>query len=307
VFSLAYVRLQQDPNREFLYDNRTVVTNRIPLGNPGLTPAEVISYQGAVKHLFSQSWAGQLGLFYRDVFGQVGARNYSFLPGADELRFTNEDQSHAIGFEASLLHETDRRHAELHYTYMQAYGSESRPEGDPYGLVRGPRTPPIEDLPLSWDRRHSIGFSGYWPMFERWVVAWNTNLGSGLPWTPKPRRELFEDLSVVNSERFGWSENTDLSLRWNPPITPIPLTVGFEVRNLFDNRTDRVATVDGYPHALINTVFDDYGAYRTETGLPGGAYWYDLDQDGTPEWVPVHDPRLLAPPRRLRLSVGARW
>jgi len=309
VFSLAYVRLEQDPNREFLYDNRSLgaVSNRAPLGNPNLVPATVVSYQGAVKHVFTPTSAAQIAGFFRDVYGQVGARNYAFLPGAYELRYTNEDEGHVIGFEVSLLHENDRRHAELHYTWMEAYGNESRPEGDPYGFVRGPRTPPLMDSPLSWDRRHTLGCSGYWPMFERWTVSWSTVLGSSLPWTPKPRRAPIDTLAEVNSARLGISENTDISVRWDPPVFPIPLSFGFEVRNLFDNRTDRAATVDGYPHAVINTVFDDYSAYRTETGEKGGAYWYDLDGDGTPEWVPVHDPRLLGPPRRLRLSVGARW
>ena len=72
-------------------------------------------------------------------------------------------------------------------------------------------------------------------------------------------------------------------------------------------RGERVATLDGYPHPVINTLYDDYGAYRTETGRSGGAYWFDADGDGAPEWVPVNDPRLFNPPRRLRVSLGARW
>ena len=303
VFSLAYVRLQQDPAREFLYDNRTLTTDRAPLGNPALEPSTAISYQGAVKHLFSSTWAGQLGVFYRDVFGQVGARNLAVVPGAYELQYTNQDEAHALGFEASLLHESEHHRAELHYTWMQAYGSESQPEGDPYGLLTGPRTPPIDDRPLSWDRRHGLAFSGFWPLFERWKFAWSSTVSSALPWTPKVRRQLFTDPGLVNSERLDWDENTDVSVRWDPPILPIPLTFGLEVRNLFDHQIDRVATLDGYPHALINTVYDDYGAYRTENGLDGGAYW-DASANA---WVPVHDPRLLTPPRRIRVSLGARW
>jgi hypothetical protein len=66
-----------------------------------------------------------------------------------------------------------------------------------------------------------------------------------------------------------------------------------------------VATVDGYPNPAINTLYDDYGAYRTETGQGGGAYWLQ-PADGSPgHWVPVHDPRLLNPPRTVRFSLGA--
>ena len=84
------------------------------------------------------------------------------------------------------------------------------------------------------------------------------------------------------------------------------LTLGLEARNLFDNRSERVVSVDGYPNLVINTLYDDYAAYRTETGLGGGAYWVESG-GGTGHWVPVHDPRLLSPPRTVRLSVGANW
>ncbi len=57
---------------------------------------------------------------------------------------------------------------------------------------------------------------------------------------------------------------------------------------------------------VINTLYDDYAAYRTETGQGGGAYW-GATGAGARYWVPVHDPRLLNPPRTVRLSVGANW
>jgi hypothetical protein len=304
VFSLAYARLEQDPARDFLYDNRRRVGNRQPIGDASLVPASVVSYQGAVKHLFGPDWAAQASLFYRDVFGQVGARNDAPLPGGYELRYTNDDEAHAIGVEVGVAHEAgEERRVALQVTWMQSYGNESRPEGDPFGPVRGPEAVPLGDRPLSWDRRYALSFSGAWPLRDRWTLAWATVGGSGLPWTPKVRREPFTDLSQVNSRRFGWSENTDASLRWRPRFGS-GLVFGFEARNLFDEHTEQAVTVDGYPHDLINTVFDDYGAYRTETGQPGGAWW---DERGGGRWVVVNDPRLFSAPRRLRASVSASW
>ena len=297
VFSLAYSRIHQAPGRDFLYDRRQAITNRQPLGNPALEPATAISYEAATKHM----------LIFRDVYGQVGPRDLTTPGGVVDLRYANEDQGQALGFEWSLLHDvSEHRRIEASYTWMQAWGNESRSEGDPYGPVRGLRTPPLGDQPLSWDRRHSFFVSGTWAWRERWSLAWSTAVGSPLPWTPKPRRAANTDLSLVNSRRLGWTENTNLNLQWSPPRA-LGLTFGLEVRNLFDNRAERTATVDGYPNPLINTLYDDYGAYRTETGLSGGAYWQD-GADGAPGyWVPVHDPRLFYPPRALRASVGASW
>ena len=76
---------------------------------------------------------------------------------------------------------------------------------------------------------------------------------------------------------------------------------------MFDARYDLSATVNGYPNLQINTLYDDYGAFRTETGLPGGAYWNDRNGDGVPGWVRVFDPRLSGPPRTMRLSLDLGW
>jgi hypothetical protein len=132
--------------------------------------------------------------------------------------------------------------------------------------------------------------------------VWVTRLGSGLPWTPRARREVDPDHERLNSRRFNWEETTDLSIRATLPRRLRRVEVGFEARNLFDARAERAATVDGYPQPVINTLYDDYGAFRTETGLPGGAWW----DEGDSRWVRVHDPRLFEAPRTLRVVVAVR-
>jgi hypothetical protein len=302
VFSLAYVRIHQSPGRDFLYDRRTAITNRQPLGNPALEPAVLISYEAAVKHVFA-TWALQGSVFYRDVFNQIGALDLEIPEGPINVRYVDQDRSHTLGFEWSVIHDRGQgRRLEAHYVWMNAWGNESRPEGDPYGPLRSPRIPAIGERPVSWDRRHSLLVSGTWTWRRRWSVAWSSAVLSPLPWTPKPRRVPFTDLGQVNSRRLDWSENTNLSLHWTPPYMR-GLTIGLEARNLFDHRGQRTATVNGYPNPVINTVYDDYSAYRNETGRDGAAYWSTI----TGGWVLVDDPRLYNPPRTLRLSVGTSW
>ena len=305
-FSLAYVRLHQAPGRDFLYDHRQLISNRQPLGNSALKPATVISYEAALKHTFDLTWALQASVFYRDIYGQVGMRNFSQRGLADALSYVSQDDGHAAGFEWSLVHATgERRRFELQYTFMEAWGLESRPEGDPYGLVFGERLTPISATPLSWDRRHSVTLAATMPWKDDWSLSWSTAIGSPLPWTPKPRREAFVDPGLVGSQRLGWTENTKVNVQWKPSFAH-GLTVGLEARNLFDNRSERAVTVDGYPNPVINTLYDDYSAYRTETGQGGGGFWVPTAA-GAGYWVPVHDPRLFNSPRTLRMSVGADW
>jgi len=59
---------------------------------------------------------------------------------------------------------------------------------------------------------------------------------------------------------------------------------------------------------VINTYYDDYSAWRAETGDRGGAYWNDVNFDDQPGgWVPVNDLRLLLPPRSVRVGIELGW
>jgi outer membrane receptor protein involved in Fe transport len=325
VLSLAYVRLHQPPAREFLYESRSRIDSRRPLGNPGLRPATVISYQMALKHLFDQGRAVQAAVFYRDLFGQIGARNFDPGIGGTRPRYENADRGHAEGLELGLFWPFGGDgHLEVQYTFLHAVGTQSEAEGYPYHLRIGERVEPLGDHPLDWDRRHSLVVSGTWRrgpgprsrpargpvelllsgLRGAWSLAWTTRVGSGLPWTPSPRRQTLTDLSLVNSRRLGWEESTSLSARWTPWFGAGRISLGLEARNLLDFRGERAATMLSYPHPYINTVHDDYGAHRNETGLPGGGYW-DSDDPAVGVWVRAHDPRLFHPPRLVRLSLGA--
>ena len=305
MFSTSYTRATQTPGRDFLYDRRVKITNRQPLGNPGLRPSRLAFFEAALKHLFGPRWSLQTSLFYRDVAFMIGARDYQTpVPGGSvDPRYTDEEQASSTGFELTLAHDAGGgRRIEAHYTFMHAWGTESRPEGDPYGPGREVGIVPISEQPLSWDRRHALVASGVWSWGTRVTLAGSSSLGSPLPWTPKPRRQQPTDVTTLNIRRFGWTAVTNVGLTWSPPYAQ-GITFGIEARNVFDQRSERLATVDGYPNPIINTVFDDYGAYRTETGLAGGAYW--LNGAGT--WVPVHDGRLFNPPRAVRASVSRKW
>lgn len=306
VFSFAYVRLSQPPSRDALYDHRTLVGNREPLGNPALVPATVVSYEAAVKHVFDRAWALQVSVFVRDLWDQVGTRWVKPGSGPGNVTYTNGDEGHVTGIEWSVVHERgEQGRFEAHYTWMQATGNESRSEGDPYGGMRDVKSVPIADTPLSWDQRHTLSASGAWTPRAGWSLAWSSTIASALPWTPRPVRQPFTDYGAVNSRRMHWSEATNLDVRWTPKrFARVTLDAG--ARNLFDHRGDRIASVDGYPNPYLNTIVDDYGAYRTVTGRDGGGY-LETHADGTSRWVAVHDPRLGVPPRALRVGASLRW
>jgi outer membrane receptor protein involved in Fe transport len=303
------VRISQPPPRDFLYDDRTGrMDPRRPQGNPTLSPSTSISYEVAYKHRVGELWSGRVGLFYRDLFRQVSARTVPGPgPGGLVFRYEDDDAGHAQGFELTTAREDPgRSRVELGYTWMIAEGSESFEDGLPFYPLTLAQPPPIGEHPLAWDQRQRFTLVAAWT--GRLVTAsWSTAVGSGLPWTPASVTEVPTDLSLVHTKRLDWSTVSDLSLRSRLAWVLRPVTLGLEVRNVFDFRGQSRVSIDGYPNHTINTAYDDYAAYRTETGLGGAAYWDNADGAGHPGWVRVYDPRLDVPPRTVRLKIETEW
>jgi hypothetical protein len=312
-FSVAYVRVHQDPARDQLYDSRRVPINRRPLGSGRLVPAELLSWQAAIKHLFNERWTAQAGVFYRDYFSQTGVRTAPLYAGTYRAVYASEDEGTASGYEAAVhgrFHQRDE--VTLRYTYMNAWGTMSSENGYSYGLALGQRPLPISEHPLDWDRRHMLTVDALLHGRHGVTLAWVTQAASGLPWTPATRDDgvlegpaLATDLAALNSRRLPWSEATDVTIR-----CPLPRARGaahasalFEARDLFDTRPDWRVNMSGFPNPLINSMLDEYGGFRTATGQDGGGYYSDPTGSGQPRWIAVHDARLKPPPRSLRLGV----
>ena len=306
-FSASYSRIHQNPDRDLLYDQRKVGFNRHPMGNAALVPAEVISYQAAVKHILDAAWSLQLGVFYRDVFGVPGTRRAHSPVGTFRLEYASADESHAGGVELAVRRETPGgQRLGLSYTFMNAYGSQSSQQGLDFGYQVGDRTLPQGTHPLDWDERHAVALTTLLHPAGRWWLSWSTRIATGLPWTPVPNTSgsappPFTDQSSVNSRRLPWSENTNLTLRWKSRQL-FGASALVNVTNVFDGRGDNAATVSGNPNPSINTLTDQYSAYRTETGMGGGAYW-DPAATGGAGWIPVHDARLARRARAIRIGI----
>jgi hypothetical protein len=328
VLSVSYARIHQPPGREFLADSRVLAYSRRPLGDPGLSPGELVTYQASVKHLFPDRWSLQLSVFHRDLYDQVGiVSDPDFAANTFRPRYANSEYGHATGYEVALLAGA-RREGEptpagsilgrllrgefsLRYTWMTANGTLSGPDGWSYGPASGFRPVAIGEHPLDWDREHMLGFDAVWREPGVFTLGWVTQLASSPRWTPTvsyvtdPSGPLVApDLAHVNSRTLPGSARTDVVLRLEPPaLRGVKLLL--EVRNLFNDRGDAFVSVNGFPNPVINTERDDYAGYRTDTGHGGGAYWDPRLNGGQGGWVPVDDPRVRKTPRSIRLGIEA--
>lgn len=306
VMAVAYARLHQSPSRDFLYDSRDKVDWRRPVGDPAIGPATAITYEATLQHLFSRSWSMQAGVFYREWYDEPGARAVDEDVPSAGARYLAVDEGHVGGLELALAWRPGpRARADLAWTFMDARGSSSLAEGLPMGPRFGPRSEPIADLPLDWDQRHTLVATtrlGPWRGFTLDAGTW---FATGRPWTPREQGVEVLDPATVNTRRLPWSEASTIGLAYSPPRWS-HVSVGVEVRNLFDHRGPARVTLDGYPNPAINTRYDDYGAYRTETGF-GGAFWEPGSASVPAGWIRVDDPRLDQAPRSARFRIETSW
>jgi hypothetical protein len=329
--SASYARIHQDPPRDFLADNRLLIYNRRPLGTPTLEPSELLTYQMGLKHLIDARWSIQLSVFHRDLFGQIGIVNDPYFTGTFRPRYANSEYGHATGFEAALLAGSrdgptpagSRRSVlrrflagefSLRYTFTNAFGTISGPDGWAYGPPFGFRPLAIGEHPLDWDRGPVLSFDAVWREARVFTLAWVTQASGGIRWTPTidtlvpggdPPGTL-SNLTQVNSRQLPATERTDVSLRLEPRrLRGVRLLL--DVRNLFDSRGEVLTSVAGYPNPFVNSTRDDYEGYRTLTGNSGGAYWDPRLNGGAGGWVPVNDPRLQRPPRSVRMGFEVGW
>ncbi len=303
VFSFHYGRYYQFPDRQYLYENRSVFDQRTR-GNPNLSNETTVSYQAAIQHLFSETVRGQFSVYYKDIFGLLASEQIRTSDSANLVyQFYNRDYASSRGFESSL----ERSFAggftgEVAYTYGIATGVASDPEA---ANEQNFRYLPISEQPLSWDQRHSFSTQftamdpgGNWSLGVVWQIR------SGFPYTPRQRDQRDLEPEVVNSRRLPLSTSLDLQAEKHYKVWGQPFKVFVRGSNVLDTRNIENIGPFNWPLAPGLDPFD-YDVYFTETGHAGGAYsGEDVNGDGQDDFVPLHDPRVFGEGRSVRMGIS---
>lgn len=302
VFSFHYGRYYQFPDRRYLYENYTG-TAPGPSGNPNLTNENTVAYQAAIQHLFSAAVKGQFSVYYKDIFGllsvqQVRASDRAAL----QDQYLNRDYASSRGFEVSLIRQfAGGFTGELAYSFGVASGVASDPDA---ANALSFRYLPISEQPLDWDQRHTFKAqftvsdpTGLWSLGGVW------SFGTGFPYTPRERDTRDLEPEVVNSRRLPSDNTFDLQAERHYRIWGQPFKVFVQARNVLDTRNVVSLGPANWPLSSTEIQYD-YEVYYTETGNAGGAYLgEDIDGDGSEDWIPLNDPRVLADGRVVRLGV----
>ncbi len=301
-FHFHYGRFTQWPSRSYLFHSQDMVSGSGTLGNPNLDEQLTVSYQAGVSHQFSQTVAGELVVFNKDIYGLVSSTRVTDEDlGATGYRHINRAYASSRGVEVNFSKRLSHHFAgEISYTFSFAEGVASDAN---FGVTaEGLSHLPTQEMPLDWDQRHTLNIRLTLNDENKWGSTFIYSFGSGLPWTPYDRWARKQDPLLENSERHEATHNVSVQGRKMFDIYGQELTFYFEGRNLLDQDILQNIAPGVFP-GMPNAVMDN-GSYFTEAGRTGGAYLQDINDDGIEDFNPVHDPTVWASRRQWRIGFG---
>jgi outer membrane receptor protein involved in Fe transport len=314
-FYFNYGRFYQIPRLEVLYQS---LGHRgqslLEFGNPMMDAETTVMYEVGVQHQFTEAIAGDIAMFYKDIYGLTGTEAARLTedctiieiygPTAAPVVYVNLDYGSVRGIELSLRRQF-RNHVSgsLTYTFAKATGSSSN-ELQGSNVVSGAmdRTP-IAELPLNWDQNHvfsanlSVGTMGLWMCSVDWSYT------SGTPYTPAWPRERYIRAALINSRRLPARSVLNLKADKIYKIAGQEVTLFVEGMNVLDRLN--VATLDPGSSSGGD---GNYVSYYTTEGQLGGAYDRgELLGLADVIYVPLNDPRVYSPPRNFRVGLSFDW
>ena len=307
--SFHYGWTYQTVSSAALFENRGVSSSVATKGNPDLEPETDVAYQASLQHLFAKDLYGQFSVFFRDIYGLLTVRPERDAAGNQISVWTNGDYASARGFELSLARGFVHHFStDIAYTYSIATGVASDPNQAQQFVNGGQLYLPISESPLRWDQRHTLSvqaairYPGAWGMHVQW------SYGSGLPFTPQFRNDRRRDPRLENARRLPSTSQLAISGDRYLRVWGQDLTAFMDVRNALDAiNVAELSWNDGFNPNVNLAGGDDYTLYYSETGRVGGAYLQDTNGDHVLDWVPLHDPRVLAEGRSVRLGLSMRF
>ena len=300
VFSFHYGRFSQVPDRQYIFENRgAAVRTR---GNPNLDNQTTVSYQAALQHMFADDVFGQFTVYFKDIFGLLTILEVSSGDSPQLVtQYVNKDYASSRGFEVSLTKRFNRHFGgELSYSYGIATGVASDPnqqqQVDFLYL-------PISEQPLDWDQRHTVSVTADVADPGSWAAHFVWTLGTGFPYTPRDRNERRTDPLKTNSRRLPSTTSLTVQAEKYYKIWGQRVKLFLRGNNILNARNLQNLNPSNWPSPPQASIFD-YTVFYTETGRAGGAYLgEDENEDGVQDWVPLHDPRVFAEGRNIRMGI----
>jgi len=263
IFTLAYGVYFQMPNFSYMYDgfNTDRLRGNTIVGNPNMEAQRTNAYQVSYNLQLSDDFAFDMTAYYKDIYNQVGIRNFRVVPD-NYQEYAVAEYGSARGIEFTLRKRaTNNIGFNINYTLASVAGTSSSPESN-YALQPDPYTGqvtfPLSEFPFNSDRRHTINaivdfvwgreegieIAGMRPL-ENMTISLTNRFLSGTPYTRQDRRG--NPIGEFNAERQPSFFSTDLRITkafmlqdwFGESMGRTSLQIFADVFNLF-NRTEVV-------------------------------------------------------------------
>lgn len=301
-----YGHFSQFPTYLWVYSKLSSVSSeRFPLiGNPNLNPEISVQYEIGARHQFSETVAGNITLFYKDIYDYPRSTPFEVAGVGEMFIYRNVDYARSRGIEIEI--KKKRRGllgGALVYTYSVATGKSSDPNTlkliQEQGGSVGTAEQSLAEEYLWWNRPHKVN------------IMVDLRVGKG------EKREIF-GLTLPSD----WALNIQWLLQNGRAYTPQrdeqDIGKRYSENGPTDNLLDMKFTkyfesgiVKAKVFLEIDNVFNDRSVRRidSETGqvpVPGvGGYTEDA---GTLYGLYRHsDPSYYGPPRSATLGLGIEW
>ncbi len=357
VFHVSYGHFFQMSRMRWLYDSyTTIVTQKRGawglIGNPNLGAQKTIQYEIGLAHELFSNTALNLTAFYKDLYNLIGTRLIPAIPNS-YTAYMAEDYGNVRGVELTIQRQASRYlSGQLSYTLQFAKGTSSWERAAYYDYISNvpldpytglPYQLPKIDYPLEFDQRHTIVANINLSLPEDLKEPFRninlnaiTNLGSGLPYTERDKRNYI--VGVTNAKRMPWTFETDIRITKEFKVMGLRFSIFAEGTNIFNNlniqnlypntgKTDDNQWLDSY-ETYIDGTFPK--AYLDQGQIPvyrsGGEHQFvsaderrDLNHDGEitlEEWYDsyknafndyISDPFFYNNPRHLNIGINFNW
>jgi outer membrane receptor protein involved in Fe transport len=245
---ISYGHFFQTPPFEALYKNpnfRIPLTGNFPefvgnsIGNADLEPQRTIVYEIGLQQELAEGFGATITGYYKDIRNLLGNEIHLKNEFRKFSKFINRDYGAVRGITVALEKRLgDGFGANIDYTYQIAEGNASDPNDD---FNKAQATPPVDInkqlVPLNWDRRHSLNFTGTLGTPGDFIASFIGQLGSGLPYTPSLQNQR---TGLENSDNRPTFFNVDLYMTKYLKLSGQDISLFLKVFNLFDtaNETD---------------------------------------------------------------------
>jgi hypothetical protein len=357
VFHVSYGHFFQMSRMRWLYDSYTTIVSQKRgawglIGNPDLGAQKTIQYEIGLSHELTLNTALTATAFYKDLYNLIGTRLIPAIPNS-YTAYLAEDYGNVRGVELTLERQATRYlSGQLSYTLQYAKGTSSWERSAYYDYISNvpidpytglPFQLPKIDYPLEFDQRHTIAANinlllpdDLKEPFRNISVTAITNLGSGLPYTERDKRNYI--VGVTNAQRMPWTFNADLRISKEFRVQNLRFSIFAEVTNIFNNlNIQNLYPNTGKPDD--NQWLDNYNTYidgtfpkayldqgKIPVYKPGGEHTFvsaderrDLNRDGyitLDEWYTsyknafndfVSDPFFYSSPRHINIGISFNW